>query len=373
MILKNLSELSVEQKIGQLFFIGLAGTQIDAATRRLLSEISPGGVCLFARNISDLEQVRSLLGDLRTQLPAEPFLSLDQEGGTVDRLRRIISPMPAAGSIKTLEDAGKFARITAEVLRILGFNMNFAPVVDVIDAKRERVSNGLYSRAFAQTAEEVFEMTETYLNALQAGGCLGCLKHFPGLGASVTDSHESLPTVFLSEAEFFSTDLFPYRQFIKSEKVHAIMVAHAAYPLIDLQATDNQGRLLPSSLNYNFVTKLLRETLGYKGLVVTDDLEMGAILKNYGVGEACKMAILAGQDMLAICADPEAVREGYNAVKKAVNDGEISIERIEESLLRIAALKELLTEPLPFEVARLHTLSQEIADFDKQVRNNYGG
>jgi beta-N-acetylhexosaminidase len=251
--------------------------------------------------------------------------------------------------------------------------MNFAPVVDVIDAKRERATNGLYSRAFARSAEEVFEISETYLNALQTGGCLGCLKHFPGLGASVTDSHESLPTVSLSEEEFFSTDLFPYRQFIKTEKVHAIMVAHAAYPLIDLQETDHQGRLLPSSLNYNFVTKLLRETLDFKGLVLTDDLEMGAILTNYGVGEACKMAILAGQDMLAVCAEPEAVLEGYTAVKKAVEDGEISIERIDESLRRIGALKNLLNEPLPFEVARLQTLSREIADFDRQVKNNYGG
>jgi beta-N-acetylhexosaminidase len=373
MILKNLSNLSVEQKIGQLFFIGIQGKQLDAAANRLLSEISPGGVCLFARNIGDFEQVRKLLGDLRARLPLEPFLSLDQEGGSVDRLRKIISPMPAASSIKTLEEAGRIARLTAEVLRILGFNMNFAPVVDVIDAKRERVTNGLYSRAFARTAEEVFEISETYLNALQTGGCLGCLKHFPGLGASVTDSHESLPTVSLSEEEFFSTDLFPYRQFIKTEKVHAIMVAHAAYPLIDLQETDHQGRLLPSSLNYNFVTKLLRETLDFKGLVLTDDLEMGAILTNYGVGEACKMAILAGQDMLAVCAEPEAVLEGYTAVKKAVEDGEISIERIDESLRRIAALKNLLNKPLPFEVARLQTLSREIADFDRQVKNNYGG
>lgn len=373
MILKNLSTLSVEQKIGQLFFIGLSGTQIDAATRRLLSEIAPGGICLFARNIADAQQVVNLLGDVRAQLPVEPFLSLDQEGGLVDRLRKIISPMPAASSIKTLEDAKRIAKITAETLRILGFNMNFAPVVDVIDAKRERVSNGLYSRAFAQTAEEVFEMTESYLNELQAGGCLGCLKHFPGLGASVTDSHESLPTVFLSEAEFFSTDLFPYRQFIKTKKVHSIMVAHAAFPLIDLQETDQKGRLLPSSLNYNFVSKLLRGTLGYDGLVLTDDLEMGAILKNYGVGEACKMAIFAGQDMLAICADPEAVREGYAAILKAVADGEIGIERIDESLNRIERVKKLLSEPLPFEIARLQTLSQEIADFDKQVRNNYGG
>ena len=373
MILKNLLALPVEQKIGQLFFIGLSGTQIDAATRRLLTEVSPGGVCLFARNIAEPEQVRNLLDSIRAQLPVEPFTSIDQEGGLVDRLRKIIAPMPAANSIKSIEDARKIAKITAETLRILGFNMNFAPVVDVIDAKRERVSNGLYSRAFAQSAEETFELAESYLNGLQNGGCLGCLKHFPGLGASITDSHESLPTVFLSEAEFYNTDLFPYQQFFITQQVHAVMVAHAAFPLIDLQETDQKGRLLPSSLNYNFVSKLLREKLGYNGLVLTDDLEMGAILKNYGVGEACKMAILAGQDMLAICADPETVREGFTAVKNAVSDGEISIERIDESLVRIEAAKNLLNASLPFEPARLQALSQEIAEFDKKFRNNYGG
>lgn len=373
MISKNLLSLPVEQKIGQLFFIGLAGTQIDAATRRLLTEVSPGGVCLFARNIADPEQVRNLLGDVRAQLPVEPFLSVDQEGGLVDRLRKIISPMPAANAIKTIDDARRIASISAEALRILGFNMNFAPVVDVIDAKRERVSNGLYSRAFAQSAEETFELAESYLNGLQTGGCLGCLKHFPGLGASVTDSHESLPTVFLSETEFTNTDLFPYQQLFKTGQAHAVMVAHAAFPLIDLQETDQKGRLLPSSLNGKFVTELLRRTLGYEGLVLTDDLEMGAILKNYGVGEACKMAVLAGQDMLAICADPEAVREGFAAITKAVADGEISIERIDESLRRIAAVKSLISESLPFDPPRLQALSQEIADFDKKVKNSYGG
>jgi len=369
----NLLSLSIEQKIGQLFFIGIPGAQIDAAARRLLEEISPGGVCFFARNIQDPEQTRQLTDDIREKLPVEPFLSIDQEGGLVDRLRRILTPMPAANSIKTIEDAANLAQITSTILRIFGFNMNFAPVVDIIDEKRNRYSNGLYSRAFGQTAEESFELTESYLLHLQKNGCLGCLKHFPGLGASVIDSHEALPSVFVSEAEFFNTDLFPYREFIKTDGVHAVMVAHAAFPQMDLQESDQNGKLLPSSLSYNFVTKLLRHQLGFGGLVLTDDLEMGAIVKNYGIGDACKLAVTAGQDMLAICAGSDSIREGFAAIKQAVTDGEISEERIDESLSRIFAVKKLLTEPLPFDSSRLQSLSAEIAELDIKVKQNYGG
>ncbi|MGI8882682.1 MAG: glycoside hydrolase family 3 protein [Pyrinomonadaceae bacterium] len=369
----NLLSLPIEQKIGQLFFIGLPDTQIDATTRRLLEEISPGGVCLFARNIQELEQTRQLTDDIREKMPIKPFLSIDQEGGLVDRLRRILTPMPAANSVKTVKDAENLAQITAIVLRILGFNMNFAPVVDIIDEKRSRYSNGLYSRAFGQTAEESFELAEGYLLKLQENGCLGCLKHFPGLGASVIDSHEALPSVFVSESEFFDTDLFPYREFIKTDSVHAVMVAHAAYPQTDLQESDQNGRLLPSSLSFNFVTKLLRQQLGFNGLVLTDDLEMGAILNNYGVGDACKLAIAAGEDMLSICANSENIREGYAAIRQAVSDGEISEERIDESLNRIFASKKLLTEPLPFDSSHLQSLSAEIAELDKSVKNKHGG
>jgi beta-N-acetylhexosaminidase len=373
MDLNNLLSLPLEQKIGQLFFIGIPGPQIDASTRRILEEISPGGICLFARNILELEQTRLLIESIREKLPVEPFLSIDQEGGLVDRLRRLITPMPAANSIKTIEQAENLARITAQILRLLGFNMNFAPVVDVIDEKRSRYSNGLYSRAFGITPEESYDLTEGYLLSLQENGILGCLKHFPGLGASVIDSHEALPSVFVSETEFFNTDLFAYRQFIKIGGAHVVMMAHAAYPQTDLQESDQKGRLLPSSLSYNFVTKLLRDQLGFGGLVLTDDLEMGAILKNYGIGEACKLAIFAGEDMLSICANTDNIREGFAAVNQAVADGEITEQRIDESLIRIHKVKNLIIDPLPFDLSQLQSLSTEIAELDKKVKHNHGG
>jgi beta-N-acetylhexosaminidase len=146
-----------------------------------------------------------------------------------------------------------------------------------------------------------------------------------------------------------------------------VMIAHAAYPLLDLQETDRNGKLLPSSLSFNVVTNLLRQDMEFAGLAVTDDLEMGAIVRNYGIGEACKMAINAGQDMLAVCADPTAIREGFNAVSEAVESGDIPMQRLEDSLERTARIKTQLEQPLPFDPGRLKTLSNEIAELGSHL------
>lgn len=353
--------LPIEQKIGQLFFIGLPDAELNADTKEFLREITPGGVCFFARNIREAEQTRRLLDDVREIISIEPFLSLDQEGGLVDRLRRLIAPMPAPSALKSPAEAKNLATLTAEIIRILGFNMNFAPVVDVITEERGNSYNGLYSRAFGKSKAEVVEYAGEYLAGLEEKDCLGCVKHFPGIGASQVDSHEELPIVYLTRDELFETDLLPYRRLFPTEKVHAVMIAHASYPRFDLQETDNNGKLLPSSLSYNIVTKLLREELDFQGLTITDDLEMGAIVKSYGIGEACLMAIAAGVDILAICASPESIREGYLAVLRAAQAGEIAESRIDESLKRIADLKTLIKSPLPFNAERLQFLSNEIA------------
>lgn len=362
-MLQEILDLPIEQKVGQLFFIGIPDAEINADVKEFLRDTAPGGVCLFSRNIRDAEQTRKLLDDIREILPVEPFLSLDQEGGLVDRLRRIIAPMPAPSSLRTPEEAKTLAALTAEIIKILGFNMNFAPVVDVIDEVRANSFNGLYSRAFGKSKAEVVEFAGEYLEGLQSGDCLNCLKHFPGIGASQVDSHEDLPIVYLTRDELFDIDLLPYRRLLPTGKVNSVMIAHASYPRFDLQETDKNGKLLPSSLSLNIVTKLLREDLGFQGLVITDDIEMGAIVKNYGIGEACQMAISAGVDMLAICANSESIREGYVAVTKAVKAGEISESRINESLQRIAHLKSLIKSPLPFSLERLQTLSDEVARF----------
>jgi beta-N-acetylhexosaminidase len=363
---EQILSLPIEKKIGQLFFIGLPGIELDEPSLELLNTISPGGICLFSRNIREALQTRKLLDCIRSEMNVEPFLSIDQEGGRVDRLRRILEPMPAANLFKKPEDVEIFAELTARILRLLGFNMNFAPVVDVIDNSRKVSNNGLYSRSFGNSPMEATQLSAHYLEKLQKRGCLGCLKHFPGLGASKIDSHEDLPLIEIDEKEFRDVDLSPYREIFETSEVSAVMIAHASYPRVNLQETDQSGKLLPSSLSFNFVTELLRREFGFEGLAVTDDLEMGAILKNYGIGEACKMALAAGADMLAICNDPLMIKEGYQAVLKLAATGEISEDRIDLSLNRIAEAKNKINSPLQFDESRLRELSDEL----KNLKDN---
>jgi beta-N-acetylhexosaminidase len=372
-MLQRILSLPIEEKIGQLFFMGLPSPELDDRSLELINKIKPGGICLFARNVRTAEQVRNLLDSITENIEIQPFLSLDQEGGLVDRLRRISTPMPGANLIQNKNESAQLAEITAELIRILGFNMNFAPVVDVVDEERSKFSNGLFSRAFGKTKEEVTELAGKYLEVLQEKGCIGTLKHFPGIGASEIDSHEDLPAVKISQEILFEKDLFPYKELSKTNKIYAIMIGHTAFPNIDLQETDQNGKLLPSSLSYNFITKLLRQELGFEGITITDDLEMGAIVNNYGIGEACKMAFKAGNDMLAICAGVDSLNEGFLAISKAFETGEFTEPQIDESLNRIAEVKTLLSQPLPFELQRIQELSEEISKLNNQLKQNNGG
>lgn len=367
MTFPDLTQLSIDQKIGQLFFIGIAGPEVDDTTEKLLRDISPGGVCLFSRNIKEAGQTRHLLDGIRDVLEIEPFLSLDQEGGLVDRLRRVMTPMPAASSLRNASDAKTQGEIIGDAIRLLGFNMDFAPVVDVIDEKRSSYVNGLHSRAFGNSKEEVVEMAGAFLDGLESRGMIGCLKHFPGLAGAQVDSHEELPSIFASDDELRDTDLYPYRELLKRETPSCVMIAHALYSNTRLQETAVNGKLLPSSLSHSIVSDLLRNELGFKGVAVTDDLEMGAIVKTFGIGEACKLAILAGQDMLAICANPDSIYESFAAVRSAVENGEISEDRIDESLDRIAALKSKISPRIALDIARLTDLSGRVKELNNHL------
>jgi beta-N-acetylhexosaminidase len=380
-MIEQILSLPIEKKIGQLFFIGLSGTEVDAETRALLEEVSPGGVCLFGRNIRRAEQTRKLLDDIRETLPVEPILSVDQEGGLVDRLRRICTPMPSARVIRQHGDlaaARILGKTTGEILRLLGFNMNFAPTMEVMSEDRDLLSNGLYSRSFGRSPGEVLGYTMVYLRGLQSQGILGCLKHFPGIGAGEVDSHEELPLVHLTHDELVAKDLAPYIELFlfrrdEDDRIRAVMVSHGGFPKIDLEAETIGGQLVPASLNKNIVTGLLRQELGYRHLVMTDDLEMGAILRHCSIEEATKSAFEAGEDMVLICASPDAVRRGYHALVEAFEKGEFTTERLDESLIRIAEIKSMLKEPVDFDAARLQELSSEIGNLNEKLEYSYGG
>jgi beta-N-acetylhexosaminidase len=374
----TLYSLPLEQQIGQFFFIGLAGTELDDEARELLREVQPGGVIIFGRNVAGPEQLRSLLDGVRELVPTAPLFGVDQEGGLVDRLRKIFTPMPSARTIRQHGDlaaARLLGRVTGEVLRMLGFNLNFAPVMSIMTDDRDLLSNGLYSRSFGRSPGEVLGYTTVYMRGLQGTGCLGCLKHFPGIGAGEVDSHEEMPIVKLTHEDLIAQDLAPYIELFqrRDDRVRCVMVSHGGFPNINIKEEITGGLLEPASLNHAIVTELLRDELGYQHLVVTDDLEMGAISRHCEIEDAVVRAFLAGEDMLLICATPEKIRRGYQALLKAATEGRISRERIRSSLKRIAATKAIAAPPLPLDLERFQVLSNDINKLNSKLNYTYGG
>lgn len=377
-MIEQLASLPLEQQIGQLLYIGLPGTEFDAESRALVEDVKPGGVIIFGRNVASPTQLRHLLDEVRACLPVAPLFGIDQEGGLVDRLRRISTPMPAARTIRQhgdLAGARSLGRITGEALRLLGFSMNFAPVMSIMTDDRDLLSNGLYSRSFGRSPGEVLGYTMVYLRGLQGTGCLGCAKHFPGIGAGEVDSHDEIPIIKLTHDDLIAQDLAPYIELFQREDnmVRAVMVSHGGFPNIDIQRGTAGGLLIPASLNPDIVTKLLREELGYRGLVVTDDLEMGAIARHYEIEESARLAIEAGEDMLLICARPDLIRRGRDALLQAAREGILTKERIQISLEHISAFKALTQPPLPFDEERFAQLSDEIATLNRKLNYTYGG
>ncbi|HWS52783.1 MAG TPA: glycoside hydrolase family 3 N-terminal domain-containing protein, partial [Pyrinomonadaceae bacterium] len=249
------------------------------------------------------------------------------------------------------------------------------PVLSIMTEDRDLLSNGLYSRSYGRSPGEVLGYTMTYLRALQGTGCLGCAKHFPGIGAGEVDSHEEMPIIHLSHEDLIAQDLAPYIELFQREDnmVRAVMVSHGGFPNIDIHRGIAGGRLVPASINFHIVTRLLRDELGYRGLVLTDDMEMGAIAKHNPIEDSALRAVEAGEDMLLICATPALIRRGYDALVAAARAGRLSPERIEVSLRRIAAFKSLAQPPHPFDPHRLEQLSLEVAELNRKLNYVYGG
>ena len=374
----TLDSLTLEQQIGQIFYIGLPGTELDSETRDLIRHVQPGGIIIFGRNVASPEQLRGLLDQIREMLPVAPLCGIDQEGGLVDRLRRICTPMPSARTIRQHGDlaaARSLGRITGEVLRLLGFTMNFAPVMSIMTDERDLLSNGLYSRSWGRSPGEVLGYTMVYLRAMQGTGLLGCLKHFPGIGAGEVDSHEEMPIVHLSHDDLIAQDLAPYIELFQREddRVRAVMVSHGGFPNIDIRQGIAGGLLEPASLSNGIVTKLLREELGFQHLILTDDLEMGAIAKHCDIEAAIVRAFFAGVDMPLICSRPDLIRRGYDTLLQVARDGRITPERLSATLGRIEACKALMQPPLPFDSKRLRELSDEVAQLNRKLNYTYGG
>jgi beta-N-acetylhexosaminidase len=374
----QLYSLPLEQQIGQFFFIGLPGPELDGEARDLIEEIKPGGIILFGRNVEAADQVRNLLDGARAMLPVAPLCGIDQEGGLVDRLRNIFTPMPSARALRQhgdLSGVRTLGRVTGEVLRMLGLDINFAPVMSIITQERSQLTNGLYSRSFGRSPGEVLGYTTVYMRGLQATGCLGCLKHFPGIGAGEVDSHIEIPLVALTHDDLLAQDLAPYIELFQraDDRVRVVMVSHGGFPNIDIKKGTTGGLVEPASISPSIVTKLLRQELGYNHLVVTDDLEMGAIAKHTEIEDASVRAFLAGEDMLLICATPATIRRGYRALLEAARTGRVSEKRIQTSLKRIAATKALVKPHPPLDMEKFGRLGDEIRKLNATLEYRYPG
>ena len=373
---------SVERKAGRLLFIGLPGTRLDRHTRALLKEVQPGGVVLFGRNIETPQQVALLTAQLRDAVDQPLLIGVDQEGGLVDRFRAICEPMPSAKAVRDAGHSGlakKFGALTARVMRLLGFNINFAPVLDL---SGDNYENGLKGRTFGAHPAHVSRLAGAYLDGLQRGGIIGCGKHFPGLGGSVVDSHRRLPVVKHTWEEIFERDLVPFMDLLfhrPGERLHSLMVSHAAFPEVSeflqiwFRRTGQLPQLgsvhqLPATISGNVVMRLLRQALKFDGLVITDDMEMGAVVQTLSVAEASLRAIQAGSDMILICEREANFVAARDAIVKAIEEQELSVEALDLAGQRIDSVLKLADECETFDQGEFETASRDIAELKSALK-----
>jgi beta-N-acetylhexosaminidase len=330
--------LSQEDLAGQLLFIGVEGTAMNPDLRRRLEAVRPGGIILFARNLQDAPQVAAFCRELQSALPVPPFLAIDQEGGRVSRLKGILPSIPT--NLSLARAAGPDALVrqhgsqTGRALALLGFNLNFAPVLDLSEAESP---NGIGDRAYGTDPEVVGRLARVFLDAQAAAGVPGCGKHFPGLGAGRVDSHLDLPCIDRSAEEIWREDLLPYR--LLHDALPMVMVGHAHYPA--LQGSEPR----PATLSPEVVTDLLRAKVGYRGVTLTDDLEMGAVDQRRPAGEVVLEALEAGNDLVMFCKSWERIEEARGAIARALKTGVLSPARLDTALSRILSLKERLPRP----------------------------
>ncbi len=347
--------------LGQLLLVGIPGPELDAATAATLRRVQPGGFVLFTRNIVSPAQLRRLTDDLRDLSRVEPILTVDQEGGRVSRLKVLGSEPPGASQLRARDDAALVSRhgaLTARTLRMFGFNLDLAPVLDLCLNGDETVDNSLRGRCYGVDVAQTVRLAGAFLAALRAGGVLNCGKHFPGYTAARADAHHELPAIPRSRAELDELELAPFRHFISRGELDSVMVAHAFYPFIGM---DETGRPAPASLSPAAVRDLLRGEFGFNGLSMTDDLDMGAIYHRYGLEDALRLALLAGNDLAMICHRVDALDTA------AAHLGRLPAGALDDALSRVAAFKQRLAPPDPFSEERFRALDAEVWDLRVEV------
>ena len=333
---------------GQLILTGVPGYELDPETAALFRRVQPGGFILFGRNIQSAVQLRRLIDDLRDVSEIEPIITIDQEGGRVSRLRLIGNEPPNAQQLRDRNDVslvGRHGEITGRLLRLFGFNLDLCPVLDI--SFDDDADNSLRGRCYGKNVEQVVRLAGAFNDGMRGEGILSCGKHFPGYSAAAVDAHHDLPKIERSRAELDKEELAVFRQFVGS--VDSMMICHGWYPAFNAAKR-------PASLSREIVTNLLREEFRYDGLIMTDDLDMGAILNEYGLDETIRLAIEAGNDWVMICHRVDSIDEVHSTL------GKLPPGQIERALQSVAQTKAKLAAPHEFSEAKFKEIDSEIWD-----------
>ena len=327
------AQRELQAAVGQLLIMGFDGTEISGRLKTCIAALQPGGVILFARNLVDPRQTHALLRDCQKLVRTPLFTCVDMEGGTVDRLKKLIAPAPSAADVFASGDKTllrQHGRLIGEECRALGFNTNFAPVLDLAFPVSREV---LTSRAVSADPKQATLYGSEFLRGLREARVLGCGKHFPGLGEASLDSHYHLPTIRKPWQRLWAEDLYPYRQ-LRSQ-LPMVIVAHAAFPEIT-------GDGVAASLSPHWIKEVLRKQIGYRGIVVSDDLEMAGAIAAGSVEQASVGTLKAGSDIYLVCHGLDHVWGSYQAVLREAERDKAFARQIIGSAKRVLAFKKKL-------------------------------
>lgn len=326
---KIVESMSQTEKLGQMVMIGIQGIKVDDDSLYMLNQYHMGGVILFDRNMENPEQVKQLTSDLQAQSNEKVplFIGIDEEGGDVVRMAEKLTPPPSQkeiGATGDIEQAKTWAIKTAKSLKDMGINVNFAPVADVGSNDK---------RSYSTDANTVIDFVRAATEGYQQENIIYSLKHFPGIGKGRVDSHVDSSSIDVTKEILMTEDILPFKTIIDENEPndYFILVSHLKYPALDEE--------YPASLSSKIMTDLLRNELGYKGIIITDDMEMGAVANHNDFRSIGVKAVKAGADIVLVCHEYEHQQEVYLGLLDAVNSGEISQERIDESVKRIIKVK----------------------------------
>jgi beta-N-acetylhexosaminidase len=332
--------------LGQMIMTGVPGKELDSKTAKLFRKVQPSAFILFGRNIESPAQFRKLIDDLRDVSEIEPIITVDQEGGRVSRLRLIGNEPPNAQQLRDKNNLDLIQRhgdITGRLLRLFGFNLDLCPVLDI--SFNDDADNSLRGRCYGKTVEQVVRNASAFNAALRKQGIASCGKHFPGYSAANSDAHYELPRIDRSREQLDRNELAVFREF--AQDVDSMMICHGWYPCFEPEK-------MPATLSRRIITDLLRNELGFDGLVMTDDLDMGAILTRYRLEDTICLAVAAGNDVTMICHRIPEIETVHRIL------GTLPRDQIDRALQNVARFKERLMPPDEFSETAYRKIDDEI-------------